>query len=475
MIAVIIAGGSGARLWPLSRETCPKQFLKIADAKTLIQRTVERILPLVPIEKCFVTANELHALQTCRQLSEYGFNPANLIAEPVGRNTAPAIGLSAAFLEKMGDEVMAVFSADHVIKDPQAFRQAVRSAEIAAEQGYLVTLGANPSRPETGYGYIRQGEWLDQDKKARKVDKFIEKPDLATAQDFFKTGGYLWNCGVFLWKISTLLAELKRHAPEIYAGVGSALPCLSQNKGKYNWHSMDKKGGEIFHNLPPASIDYALMEKSQNVAVVPVTMGWDDVGSWNALENIKEPDSDKNVFSDNVFAKHCTGTIIHAGGRLIAAVGLEDIVVADTPDALLVCKKDRAQDVKKIVEEIKKAGRKEAKTHAEVLKPWGSYTNLEKGARYLIKRIEVFPGEKLSLQSHQHRAEHWVVVAGRAEIQVEAKTFTLRENESAFIPKGARHRLANPGDVTLTLIETQVGDILDEADITRYEDLYGRA
>ena len=475
MLAVILAGGSGTRFWPLSRETHPKQFLKIADSQTLIQRTVERLLPLVPIERCFVTTNELHALQTCQQLSEYGFNPANLIAEPVGRDTAPAIGLSAAFLQEMEGEVMAVFSADHVIKDPQAFRQAIQLAETVAEQGYLATLGINPSRPETGYGYIRQGEWLDKDNKACKIERFIEKPDHDTAQDFCKAGGYLWNCGIFLWKISTILDELKLYAPEIYSGVFSALPCLTSNKGKYNWPRMDPKGHEIFSALPATSIDYAVMEKSKNAAVIPVTMEWNDVGCWNALDNIEEKDDNNNIFSKNVFSRHCTGTIIHGSGRLIAAVGLENIVVADTPDALLVCKKDQGQDVKKIVEEIKKAGREETHTHMQVLKPWGSYTNLEKGERYLIKKIEVAPGEKLSLQSHKHRDEHWVVVSGRAEIQINEKTFALQENETAFIPKGANHRLANPGDVTMTLIETQIGDILDEEDIIRHKDIYGRA
>lgn len=475
MLAVIIAGGSGARFWPMSREAHPKQFLKIADTKTLIQRTVERVLPLIPIEKCFVATSELHALQTCQQLSEYGFNPANLIIEPEGRNTAPAIGLAAAVLEEKGGEVMAVFSADHLTKDPEAFLQALQLAETAANQGYLATLGVKPSRPETGYGYIRQGEWLNQDKTFCKVEEFIEKPDLATAQEFLKAGGYLWNSGIFLWKVSVILEELKRYAPEIYSGIIAARSCLSVNNGKYDWRVMNQKGRDIFRGLPSISIDYAVMEKSRNVAVIPANMEWTDVGSWSGMDHIAEKDGSGNIFSGDVFSHDCSGSIIQAESRLIAVVGLEDIVVVDTPDALLVCKKDRSQDVKKVVEDLKKAGRKEAKTHATVLKPWGSYTTLEKGERHLIKRIEVSPGEKLSLQSHKHRAEHWVVVSGLAEIQIDDRTFTLRENEATFIPKGSKHRLGNPGDVALILVETQIGETLEEEDIVRYEDNYGRA
>lgn len=475
MYAVILAGGSGTRFWPLSREKHPKQLLKITGSKTLIQGTLDRLLPIVPVEKCFVVTNEQHAFQTCRQLSEYGFSPANLIAEPVGRNTAPAIALAARLFEDSPEEIMAVFPADHVIQTPQLFQQALKVAEDMASQGRLATLGIKPGRPETGYGYIQQGEALNKENSAFLVEKFIEKPDVQRAQEFFKQEGYFWNCGIFMWKVSVVLEELRQFAPDIYEGAGAAKSCLEETRGKYPYRALNPKGGEIYDGLPSISIDYAVMEKSRKAAVVPTSMEWSDVGSWSALEEIGDKDENKNVFTKNVVSIDCSGSIVQGENRLIAAVGLEDIIVVDTQDALLICKKDRAQDVKKIVEEINKDNRAEAKIHATVQKPWGSYTVLEKGKRHLLKRIEVFPGEKLSLQSHQHRCEHWVVVSGRAEIQTGEEILTLEENESTFIPKGAKHRLGNLGDTNLTLIETQLGENLNEDDILRYEDNYGRA
>lgn len=474
MLAVILAGGSGTRFWPLSREQNPKQLLKITGAKTLIQGTLERLLPLIPADKCYVVTNEQHAFQTCRQLSEYGFSPANLIAEPAVRNTAPAIALAARFFEDQPDEIMAVFPADHVIRTQQSFHDAITLAESIASQGRLTTIGIKPGRPETGYGYIQQGASLNKDNSAFKIEKFIEKPDIQKAREFFKKEGYLWNCGIFLWKVSVALEELRQFAPEIYRATADVKSCLQENKGKYPYKILNQKGREIYDGLPSISIDYAVMEKSQNAAVIPTSMEWSDVGSWSALEDIGEKDERKNVFSKNVISIDCSGSIVQGEDRLIAAIGLNDLIVVDSKDALLVCRKDRAQDVKKVVEEINKDNREETKIHTTVQKPWGSYTVLEKGERHLLKRIEVFPGEKLSLQSHQHRGEHWVVVSGRAEIQTGDKTLTLEENESTFIPKGIKHRLGNPGDTTLTLIETQLGDRLAEDDIVRYEDKYGR-
>ncbi|MCH8208975.1 MAG: mannose-1-phosphate guanylyltransferase/mannose-6-phosphate isomerase [Nitrospinae bacterium] len=474
MLAVILAGGSGTRFWPLSREQNPKQLLKITGAKTLIQGTLERLLPLIPADKCYVVTNEQHAFQTCRQLSEYGFSPANLIAEPAIRNTAPAIALAARFFEDQPDEIMAVFPADHVIRTQQSFQDAITLAESIASQGRLTTIGIKPGRPETGYGYIQQGAALNKDNSAFKIEKFIEKPDIQKAREFFKKERYLWNCGIFLWKVSVALEELRQFAPEIYKATADLKSCLQENKGKYPYKILNQKGREIYDGLPSISIDYAVMEKSQNAAVIPTSMEWSDVGSWSALEDIGEKDERKNVFSKNVISIDCSGSIVQGEDRLIAAIGLNDLIVVDSKDALLVCRKDRAQDVKKVVEEINKDNREETKIHTTVQKPWGSYTVLEKGERHLLKRIEVFPGEKLSLQSHQHRGEHWVVVSGRAEIQTGDKTITLEENESTFIPKGTKHRLGNPGDTTLTLIETQLGDRLAEDDIVRYEDKYGR-
>jgi mannose-1-phosphate guanylyltransferase/mannose-6-phosphate isomerase len=475
MISVILAGGSGERFWPLSRESHPKQLLNIAGEQSLIQQTVERLLPLTPIDKIYIITNEQHAFQTLRQLMPYGFKAGHLIAEPVGRNTAPAVALAAELFKDQPDEIMAVFPADHVLSDPDAFHDTLLQAEAAAEQNYLVTLGVKPTRPETGYGYILKGNDLDKLINAFKVGQFTEKPDRATAEHFLKQRKYYWNCGIFAWKVSAIRQELQEHAPEVIEPLAGIEDHLQNTKGKFPYRVFNDKGKKLFASLPSISIDYAVMEPSQNAAVVPTAMPWNDVGAWNALDDISKTDEDGNVLSKDVYQVDCTDTLVKADGRLIGAVGLKDMIVVDTPDALLICPKDRAQDVKQLVTQLKEKQRPETKLHATVQKPWGSYTTLDEREGYLLKRIEVLPGESLSIQSHKHRAEHWLVVSGKAEVECDDQKIILKAREATVIPKGAKHRLANPGKKLLILIETQLGNILDENDIKRYSDLYGRA
>ena len=475
MISVILAGGSGERFWPLSRESHPKQLLNIAGEQSLIQQTVERLLPLTPINKIYIITNEQHAFLTLSQLAPYKFKPDHLIAEPVGRNTAPAIALAAELFKDQPDEIMAVFPADHVLNDPDAFHETLRQAEEAAQQDYLVTLGVRPTRPETGYGYILKGGDIEKMHNAFKVGQFTEKPDRATAEHFFKQRRYFWNCGIFAWKVSAIRKELQEHAPEVVESLIDIEQHLDKAKGKFPYRVFNAKGKKIFGSLPSISIDYAVMENSKNAAMVPTSMPWNDVGAWSALDDVSKVDTDGNVLSKNVYQVDCTGTFVKADGRIVGAVGLKDMIVVDTPDALLICPKDRAQDVKQLVEQLKEKECPETKLHATVQKPWGSYTTLDEREGYLLKRIEVLPGESLSLQSHKHRAEHWLVVSGKAEVECDDKKMILKEREATVIPKGAKHRLANPGKKVLILIETQLGNILDENDIKRYNDLYGRA
>lgn len=471
MYGVILAGGSGTRFWPKSRELLPKQLLKISGDKTLLQSTVERLLPLISIEKIFVVANELHAFETCRQLSEYGFDSAQLLAEPVGRNTAAAIGFAAQTLSEQGkdDEIMAVFPADHIVTDTNVFLESVRKAADAAGKGYIVTLGVKPTRPDTGYGYIKKSASLNDG--VFQVERFVEKPDLPTAKQYLAEGEYFWNCGVFLWKVSTILTEIKTYMPDLREKLNDLGSHMREGKCRYR--TLNPKGKAIYQSLTSVSIDYGVMEKSKKTAIVPSSMQWSDVGTWDS--NIAPKDAMGNVFSQNVVALDCSDSIIQGEERLIAAVGVKNIIVVDTPDALLVCDKSQAQDVKKIVEKIKADRRPEAVTHITVQRPWGSYTVLERRDGYLLKRIDVLPGEKLSLQSHRHRSEHWVVLSGRAEVQLGEKNLTLNKGESIDIPKEAKHRLGNPGVTLLTIFEAQTGETLDENDIVRYEDSYGRS
>jgi len=475
MYGVILAGGSGTRFWPVSREKNPKQLQKIIGAGTMIQNTVQRLLTLFSIDKLRIGTHIQQATETIRQLESFGFLPKNLIAEPISRNTALIIGLMAKIIsEEDPDSVMAIFPADHIITNTENFTKVLQKAEFMAKNGYLVALGIPPARPETGFGYIKKGVETKEDKNIFEVENFVEKPDLSTANKFVKSGNYFWNCGIFIWKTSTILEEMQQHSKHIYSQLENLKECLQRPGKKLDYFQFDKKGSKIFSALPNLSIDFAVMEKSSKVVFIPADIGWNDVGSWNALDEVCEKDKEGNILKGNVVAHDCNNSIVYGQDRLIATLGLTNTVIVDTKDALLICAKDRSQDVKKLVEKLKNKCSVEVKMHTTVKKPWGSYTNLDKGANFLLKRIEVLPGESLSLQSHKHRSEHWTIAKGSAKVELNGDTFYLEENKSITIPINAKHRLSNPGSEILIIFEMQFGKLLDENDILRYEDLYGR-
>lgn len=468
MIGVILAGGSGTRFWPLSREEYPKQLLKIFGNQTLIQATLSRIADLIPLERVYIVTNPQHAEQIKFQLPPLNGAGPHFISEPVGRNTAVAIGLAAITLrKKFQEETMAVLSADHFIKDPTDFTNALILGESLVRDGYLVTLGAKPTRAETAYGYIRRGRSLTDYPGASVVESFIEKPDRESAEQHVKNGDTFWNTGVFVWKVSTILEEIHRFAPDLSAG----LLAIEQAMGTAH---EDETLRRIYPQLSPISIDYAVLEKSDRLAVIPTDMGWEDVGSWNALDEVLQKDSDGNIIIGNVVNIGTQESIVYADKRVIAVVGLKDVVVVDTDDATLVCSKEKAQEVKKVVEAVKKRNGDAHRIHRTVIRPWGTYTVLEEGKNYKIKRIAVNPKSKLSLQKHLKRSEHWVVVSGTARVTCGESVYTIQADQSTFVPMGVKHRLENPSEDLLQIIEVQSGIYLGEDDITRFEDDYNR-
>jgi mannose-1-phosphate guanylyltransferase/mannose-6-phosphate isomerase len=461
---VLLSGGSGTRLWPLSREAYPKQFLPLVGDDTMLQATWRRVAPLASAAP-IVVANEEHRFLVAEQLRQIGAPVPGIMLEPVGRNTAPAI--AAAALQAMSggqDPLLLVLPSDHVVRDAQAFRNAVLSASAAAEAGALVTFGIVPGAPETGFGYLHAeaGEGL------RKVSRFVEKPDAATAQSYLDAGGYYWNSGMFLFRASRYLQELRRFRADILEAVEAAF-ATAQRDGDFI--RLDKKA---FSASPSDSIDYAVMEKTDHAMVLPVDIGWNDVGNWSALWDVAERDADGNAHHGDVIAVDTRNSYAYAQ-RLVALVGVDDIVVVETDDAILVARKDRVQEVKQVVAQLKGAQRSQAVLHREVHRPWGSYDSVDVGARHQVKRIKVKPGAQLSLQSHQHRAEHWIVVSGTARVTRDHDVFELFENQSTYIPIGAKHRLENPGTEMLELVEVQSGGYLGEDDIVRYSDIYGRS
>ena len=472
MYAVIMAGGSGTRFWPLSRETMPKQLLKIGGEDTLIRETVGRILPLVRIEDVYIVSNHALADTIGRQLEsrfEHTWQK-NFILEPEAKNTAPAIGLAALHLERLDpDAIMIVLAADHSIRRSDAFLDLLKKAAGAAKQNYLVTLGIKPDRPETGYGYIKAGSSIQGPgiEGIRRVEAFVEKPGIETAREYLKHGSYYWNSGIFIWKTRTLLQEIEKHAPALSQGLQEIRASIGMENESDVIH-------RVFKKMESISIDYAVMEKTDCAAIIPADIGWSDVGSWSALDEVSEHDRSGNVISGNVIDIGSRDSIIYAEKRLVATIGLKDTVVVDTPDATLVCSKERAQDVKKVVEELKKRKTGEHLIHLTVHRPWGSYTVLEEGERYKIKRIVVDPGAKLSSQLHNHRSEHWVVVAGTARVTNGEKVYDVHPNESTYIPISTKHRLENPGRIPLQIIEVQNGEYLGEDDIVRLDDDYNR-
>ena len=465
---VLLSGGSGTRLWPLSREAYPKQFLALAGDDTMLQATWSRVAGIADLAP-IVVANEEHRFLVAEQLRQIGAPTPAIILEPVGRNTAPAIAASA--LQSMAnheDPLLLVLPSDHVVRDADAFRAAVRAAIPAAETGALVTFGIVPTAPETGFGYIQADDSGGLVDGAWRVARFVEKPDAATACKYLATGGYYWNSGMFLFRASRYLEELQRHRPDILAATHEA------------WETAGRDGDFIrldrdaFAACPADSIDYAVMEKTDAAMVLPVDIGWSDLGSWAALWDVATRDADGNATRGDVIAIDSRNSYVHAR-RMVALVGVDDLVVVETDDAVLVARKDRVQQVKDVVTRLKDDRRSQASLHREVHRPWGSYDSVDVGTGFQVKRIKVKPGAQLSLQSHTRRAEHWIVVSGTARVTRDDDVFDLQANQSTYIPIGAKHRLENPGVQMLELIEVQSGDYLGEDDIVRYDDVYGRA
>jgi mannose-1-phosphate guanylyltransferase / mannose-6-phosphate isomerase len=463
---VLLSGGSGTRLWPLSREAYPKQFLPLVGEDTMLQATWRRVAEIAGAAP-IVVANEDHRFLVAEQLRLVDAPKPAIVLEPVGRNTAPAIALAALQAMVDGeDPLLLVLPSDHVVADAEAFRKAVREAAAAAEAGALVTFGILPSAPETGFGYI-EAEHAGSD-GVRKVRRFVEKPDATTAQRYLDDGGYYWNSGMFLFRASVLLDELERFRPEIVAACRDA---FASAKRDGDFIRVDRAA---FARCPSDSIDYAVMEKTGEAMVLPVDIGWNDVGSWSALWDVATRDEAGNAHHGDVIAVDSRNSYAYAR-RLVALVGVDDLVVVETDDAILVARKDRVQQVKDVVSQLKAAQRTQAALHREVHRPWGSYDSIDVGDGFQVKRIKVKPGAALSLQSHNQRAEHWIVVRGTARVTRNNDVFELFANQSTYIPIGAKHRLENPGADVLELIEVQSGAYLGEDDIVRYEDVYGRS
>ena len=458
---VIMAGGSGTRLWPLSRAAHPKQFLRLHGEDTMLQTTAKRLSGL-DIQSSIIICNEEHRFFVAEQLREID-KLGSIILEPIGRNTAPAIALAA--LTAKDDPLLLVLAADHVIQDEAAFREAVIRAIPLAEAGKLVTFGIVPTQPHTGYGYIKRGKELGE---GFEVDAFVEKPSSDVAQDYFSSGDYYWNSGMFLFRASNYLEELKKFRPDILEQCQGSVMDV---KTDLDFLRIDK---DMFESCPAESVDYAVMEKTSRAVVVPMDAGWSDIGSWSSLWDISEKDGEGNATHGDVVLHNTHNSYVRTDDKLVAAIGVDDLVIVATKDTLMVAHKNCVQDVKIITESLKAQARSEWRLSREVYRPWGKYDSIDIGERYQAKRITVKPGAKLSVQMHHHRAEHWVVVSGTARVTNGDKTFLLSENESTYIPIGIVHALENPGKVELELIEVQTGSYLGEDDIVRFDDRYGR-
>lgn len=465
---VIMAGGSGTRLWPLSRAGFPKQFLVLSGNTSLFQQAVSRLHGLgqegLKVQAPLIVGNEEHRFLVLDQLRELKVAPAAVLLEPVGRNTAPAVTLAALQAQQGGaDPVLVVLSADHAIPDEAAFTQALRGAVAMAAEDAIVVLGIKPDRPETGYGYIRAD--------GKQVAQFVEKPDLATAEKYVASGAYYWNAGMFVLKASVWLAALERFRPDIAAA------CRTAWAGRSDDAPFVRPAKAEFAAVPSESVDYAVMEKcpgALDIRMQPLDAGWNDLGAWEAVWQVAEKDAAGNAHSGDAIVKDSRNTLVHATSRLVGVVGLEDVVVVETPDAVFVSSRAKSQEVKQIVNQLGREQRGEHALHRKVHRPWGWYDSIDNGPRHQVKRIMVKPGASLSLQMHHHRAEHWIVVSGTAEVTNGDKVIMLTENQSTYIPLGQTHRLANPGKVPLEIIEVQSGSYLGEDDIVRFEDTYGR-
>jgi mannose-1-phosphate guanylyltransferase len=466
MTPIILAGGTGSRLWPKSRAALPKQFLSLTSDNTMLQDTINR-LDGCQAENPIVVCNDAHRFLVAEQLRQNGTEHGGILLEPIGRNTAPAIALAALHATQTGDDpVLLVLAADHLIQEQIAFHSAIEKAKTLAEAGHLVTFGIVPQQAHTGYGYIQRGDAFDV---GFTVQKFVEKPDLTTAQTYVDSGEYYWNSGMFMFKASAYLDALEKHAPNILAVCKAAIDTESKD---LDFIRIDP---EIFAKSPDDSIDYAVMEKTDKAAMVPLDAGWSDVGSWSSLwETAENKDENGNVIIGDAILEGVSNSYINSEQRLISVIGLDDVVVVETKDAVMVAHKNKVQDIKNVVNKLKKEKRPEFEFHREVFRPWGSYDSIDNGERFQVKRISVKPGEKLSVQMHHHRAEHWVVVSGTANITIGEETNLVTENESVYIPIGEVHALENPGKISLELIEVQSGSYLGEDDIVRFSDRYGR-
>ncbi len=465
---VILAGGSGSRLWPLSRSAYPKQLLPLVSGYTLLQETVLRIQAIATVGTPLVVCNQEHRFLVAEQLKQIGVTNAVIMLEPVGKNTAPAAAVAALYLSQQTENpTLFVSPADHIIRDEAALVTAVRCAEKNAQAGHLVTFGIVPARAETGYGYIKSASHVNAE-QGYPVLEFVEKPDQATAKAYLASGHYFWNSGMFMFQAMSYLEELAKYSPAILQACRHAVNNITTDL------DFLRLPQEAFAACPSDSIDYAVMEKTQNAVLVPLNAGWSDMGSWSALCDVMETDHNGNVVQGDVIAHQVNNSYLRAESRMLAVIGLDNHVVVETPDAVLVAHKDRCQEVKEIVTHLKQQQRSEIDLHRRVYRPWGYYELIDKNAYSQVKHITVKPGARLSLQVHQHRSEHWVVVSGVAEVTRGEEVFTIQANESTYIPKGAKHRLANPADENLEIIEVQSGSYLGEDDIVRFDDAYGR-
>ena len=469
VVPVVLSGGSGTRLWPLSRASLPKQLLPLVSDLSMLQETLQRISAWKSVVDPIVVCGNDHRFIVAEQLRAINVEPKAIILEPIGRNTAPAIAVAAMSLMNEPDALMLVLPADHVILDVDAFEVAVKSAFVAAEEGYLVTFGITPDSPETGYGYIQSGLAIDGAKDCFEVAQFVEKPDLEVAKDYLERGGFYWNSGMFLFKPVTFLAELTKFSPEMVAQVEASI------KNSYQDLDFMRLSEKDFMACPSDSIDFVVMEKTDLAVIVPVSIGWNDVGSWSALSDVNAKDEQGNVTRGDVFTLEVQNSLVRAESRFVGAIGVKDLIIVETHDAVLVAHKNATQDVKKIVDYLKTNRRREHERHTRVYRPWGWYESVNDGDRFQVKRIMVKPACRLSLQMHHHRAEHWVVVSGTALVTLDDKDIFLSENQSTYIPIGVKHRLENPGILPLHLIEVQSGAYLGEDDIVRYADNYGRS
>jgi mannose-1-phosphate guanylyltransferase len=471
-VPVILCGGTGTRLWPLSRASYPKQYWPLAGTgeDTLLQQTQQRLKGLPGLGAPLLICNEDHRFIVAEQLRQIGVEPQAILLEPIGRNTAPAVAVAALQATAHGeDPLLLVLAADHVIRDAATFRATVAAGMAAAEAGQLVTFGIVPTAPETGYGYIEAAQSLLGANVPVPIARFVEKPDRATAEQFLATGRFTWNSGMFLFKASAILAELERLAPEVVSACRSS---LEHESADLDFLRLER---EAFASCPSVALDVAVMERTDRGAVLPLEAGWSDVGSWSALWETADQDSDGNVLRGRVISEGSRNCYLRSEHRLVVGLGVEDLVVVETDDVVLVAHRDQAQEVKAIVGLLEREGAPESKAHRKIYRPWGSYDGVTEGERWQVKRIVVNPGASLSLQMHHHRAEHWIVVQGSALVEKDGRQEMVSENQSTYIPLGCRHRLSNPGKIPVELIEVQSGPYLGEDDIVRFEDRYGRS